>query len=205
MNSLLSSNIKIVLLLTVLSVSHTFSQVNEDFSWVKKEQIKTVQITSSEESDRKEVEEIFEYNLNGSLVRYELTEGWFKYIKEFNHQGFIELEAELVRFDSELFFDTANVTYYEYDGERIKKEISREFVVMKGDTTEELSEPEGAVEDEWETRVPTTLAIVQDKSAQLDEDGLPCCNEVENEDTTTNINESNTILGNIIPTDPETP
>lgn len=69
---------------------------------------------------------------------------------------------------------------------------------------EELSEPEGAVEDEWETRVPTTLAIVQDKSAQLDEDGLPCCNVVENEDTTTNINESNTILGNIIPTDPET-
>lgn len=139
MNSLLSSNIKIVLLLSVLSVSHTFSQVNDDFSWVNKKQIKTVKITSPEESDRKEFEEIFEYDLNGALVRHELIKGWLKYIKEFNHQGFIELEAELVRFDSELFFDTADVTYFEYDDERIKKKISQKFDALKGGTSKELS------------------------------------------------------------------
>jgi len=113
--------------------------VNEDFSWVKKEQIKTVQITSTEESDRKEFEEFFEYDSNGALVRYELTEGWFKYIKEFNNQGFIKLEAELVRFDGEPFFDTADVTYFKYDYERIKRENRREFAAMKGDMEEKLS------------------------------------------------------------------
>jgi len=64
---------------------------------------------------------------------------------------------------------------------------------------EELEEIEGEVENEWETRVPTTLAIVQDKSAKLTEEGLPCCHEVENEEYTTNIKESDYILHNIIP------
>lgn len=68
---------------------------------------------------------------------------------------------------------------------------------------EELQETEGVVEGEWETRVPTTLAIVQDKSAKLEEEGLPCCHEVENEDTTTNIKESDYILHNIIPVEPQ--
>ena len=43
---------------------------------------------------------------------------------------------------------------------------------------EELQEIEGFVEDEWETRVPTTLTIVQGDSVLLD-DGLPCCKDVE--------------------------
>lgn len=64
---------------------------------------------------------------------------------------------------------------------------------------EEMEEVDGWVEEEWETRVPTTLAIVQDKSAKLMEEGLPCCHEVENDDTTTNIKESDEILGNILP------
>lgn len=123
----------------LLSVSPTFSQVNEDFSWVKKNQIKTVKITSPEDSERKEFEEIFEYDLNGALVRHELTEDIFKKIKEFNSQGLIELDAELVRFDGELYFDTSDVTYYEYEEDRIKKEITLKFDVWKGDRTTELS------------------------------------------------------------------
>jgi len=122
-----------------LSASNTFSQVNEDFSWVKKEQIKKVQFTSTEESNRKEFEEIFEYDSNGALVRHELTEGWFKYVKEFNPQGFIELDAELLRLESKLFFDTADVTYHQYEGDRIKKETMRGFNIMKEDSTKKLS------------------------------------------------------------------
>lgn len=40
--------------------------------------------------------------------------------------------------------------------------------------TEELLSPEGEVEGTWETRVPTSLTIIQAKSAALDEGGLPC-------------------------------
>jgi len=45
---------------------------------------------------------------------------------------------------------------------------------------EELQEPEGEIEETWETRVPTTLTIVQQNSAPLNENGLPCY--CENED-----------------------
>ncbi|MCW3074672.1 MAG: uncharacterized protein JWP69_1741 [Flaviaesturariibacter sp.] len=64
---------------------------------------------------------------------------------------------------------------------------------------EEMQTLEGAVEEEWETRVPTSLAIVQDKSAKLEEEGLPCCHKVENEETTTNISGSENILEIIKP------
>jgi hypothetical protein len=40
---------------------------------------------------------------------------------------------------------------------------------------EEMQTIEGTVEEEWETRVPTTLAIIQGKSAYLEQEGLPCC------------------------------
>lgn len=60
---------------------------------------------------------------------------------------------------------------------------------------------EELVEEEWETRVPTSLAIVQDKSAKLEEEGLPCCHKVDDE-YTTNIRESDEILGNIVPVEP---
>ena len=52
---------------------------------------------------------------------------------------------------------------------------------------EEMQTPTGIVEEEWETRVPTSLAIIQGKSAFLGEEGLPCCNHIENNSTTTNI------------------
>jgi hypothetical protein len=51
---------------------------------------------------------------------------------------------------------------------------------------EEMQTVAGVVEDEWETRVPTTLAIIQGKSAYLEEEGLPCCNDIK-KDKTTNI------------------
>lgn len=39
---------------------------------------------------------------------------------------------------------------------------------------EDLQTEDGEVESTWETRVPTSLTIVQAKSAFLDEEGLPC-------------------------------
>lgn len=64
---------------------------------------------------------------------------------------------------------------------------------------EELQTIEGTLEDTWESRVPTTLAIIQGKSAYLEEEGLPCCHE----DDGNNITPSENILGNILP--PSTP
>lgn len=52
---------------------------------------------------------------------------------------------------------------------------------------EEMQTVEGTVEESWETRVPTTLAIIQGKSAYLEQESLPCCHVVENEETTTKI------------------
>ena len=48
---------------------------------------------------------------------------------------------------------------------------------------EEMQEIEGVVEEEWQTTVPTSLTIVQNQSAQLDEGGLPCCDDVESPET----------------------
>ena len=52
---------------------------------------------------------------------------------------------------------------------------------------EEMQTPTSIVEEEWETRVPTSLAIIQGKSAFLEEEGLPCCNHIENKESTSNI------------------
>ncbi len=64
---------------------------------------------------------------------------------------------------------------------------------------EELQTIEGTVEEEWETRVPTSLAIIQGKSAYLDQEGLPCCHEVVSDGTTTGILGSDNILEIIKP------
>ncbi len=47
---------------------------------------------------------------------------------------------------------------------------------------EELAEIEGFVEEEWQTRVPTELTLVQGKSVYLEDEGLPCCEGID-EDT----------------------
>jgi hypothetical protein len=44
---------------------------------------------------------------------------------------------------------------------------------------------EGKVEDEWETIVPTALTIIQGKSAYLENEGLPCCENKEHSDIKT--------------------
>lgn len=67
---------------------------------------------------------------------------------------------------------------------------------------EELQTVEGEVEKEWETRVPTTLAIIQGKSAYLEQEGLPCCHDVENEKTTSNIIKSEAVLQLLEPNGP---
>ena len=56
---------------------------------------------------------------------------------------------------------------------------------------EEMQVIEGEVEDEWETRVPTSLTMIQKDTVGLNETGLPCCdfvlnNEEEDEDDYTN-------------------
>jgi hypothetical protein len=45
---------------------------------------------------------------------------------------------------------------------------------------QEMQTIDGEIESEWETRVPTTLVIIQGKSAYLQQEGLPCCNESVN-------------------------
>ncbi len=59
---------------------------------------------------------------------------------------------------------------------------------------DELEEPESFVEDEWQTRVPTTLTLIQGDSAFLKGEGLPCCDKVTGEDET-GIDGSKALLG----------
>lgn len=60
---------------------------------------------------------------------------------------------------------------------------------------EELQEIEGVVEEAWETRVPTSLTIVQGRSVYLDDEGLPCCHHITEQDVETRLEPSDTILG----------
>lgn len=65
--------------------------------------------------------------------------------------------------------------------------------------TEEMDHLTPNVEEEWETRVPTNLAIVQKRSAALKEEGLPCCKKVNSNEFTSNIHGDGTILQIIKP------
>ena len=60
---------------------------------------------------------------------------------------------------------------------------------------EELEEPESFVEEEWQTRIPTTLTLIQGDSAFLHGEGLPCCNKIESENEGTGIGKSEALLG----------
>ncbi len=62
---------------------------------------------------------------------------------------------------------------------------------------EELQEIEGFVEEEWQSRVPTELTIVQGDSVFLKEEGLPCCEHIENSESTTNLIGSTNVLSGI--------
>lgn len=64
----------------------------------------------------------------------------------------------------------------------------------------ELQELEGFVEDEWQTRVPTTLTILQGKSVYLEDEALPCCNKLDEVHVDTLLRPSNAILGQKTPT-----
>jgi len=48
---------------------------------------------------------------------------------------------------------------------------------------DEMQVIEGAVEDEWETRVPTSLTMIQKDTVGLNETGLPCCDFVLNNES----------------------
>ncbi len=58
---------------------------------------------------------------------------------------------------------------------------------------EELAEVEGFVEEEWQTRAPTSLTIIQGNSVYLDDEGLPCCDKY---DDTNKLIGSTAVLGN---------
>jgi hypothetical protein len=60
---------------------------------------------------------------------------------------------------------------------------------------EELMEVEGFVDQEWQTRVPTTLTIVQGKSVYLEDESLPCCDAEEEAGVDTLLRPSTAILG----------
>jgi hypothetical protein len=64
---------------------------------------------------------------------------------------------------------------------------------------QEMQTVEGVIESEWETRVPTTLVIIQGKSAYLQQEGLPCCNELINNNPTNDIISSENTLQLITP------
>ena len=55
---------------------------------------------------------------------------------------------------------------------------------------EELKNPTYYVEETWETRVPTTLTVIQNGSIGLAAEGLPCCHD----DESTGISQTNTVL-----------
>ncbi|HYF30362.1 MAG TPA: hypothetical protein VD993_04530 [Chitinophagaceae bacterium] len=59
---------------------------------------------------------------------------------------------------------------------------------------EEIMELEGFVEEEWQSRVPTALTIVQGDSVYLEDEGLPCCSHIENAETTTHLVGSTNVL-----------
>lgn len=59
---------------------------------------------------------------------------------------------------------------------------------------EEMQTIQGATEKEWETRVPTSLTIIQSKSAILDQEALPCCELSEDGTTTSTIVMSTDVL-----------
>ncbi|MEN1729430.1 MAG: hypothetical protein AAGJ52_13420, partial [Pseudomonadota bacterium] len=60
---------------------------------------------------------------------------------------------------------------------------------------EELQEIEGFVEDQWETRIPTTLTVVQGDSVLLEEGGLPCCDDIGLSEEDQTLKSVSTILG----------
>ena len=60
---------------------------------------------------------------------------------------------------------------------------------------EELEEPNGFVEEEWQTRVPTTLTLIQGDSAFLQGEGLPCCPDINADGKKTGIVNSKALLG----------
>jgi hypothetical protein len=60
---------------------------------------------------------------------------------------------------------------------------------------EELKEPEGFVGREWQTRVPTSLTIVQGNSVYLEDEGLPCCAAITEQQIDTKLRGSDAILG----------
>ncbi len=59
---------------------------------------------------------------------------------------------------------------------------------------DELQEIKGMVEDEWPTRLPTTLTIVQGDSVYLRDEGLPCCERIGDNDVQTLLEGSQNIL-----------
>jgi len=63
---------------------------------------------------------------------------------------------------------------------------------------EELQEVEGFVGQEWQTRVPTTLTIIQGNSVYLEDEGLPCCDRLVESAVDTRLRPSTALLGGTV-------
>lgn len=46
---------------------------------------------------------------------------------------------------------------------------------------DELAEVPGVIGEEWQTRVPTSLTVIQSESVALEQSGLPCCDQINDE------------------------
>ncbi len=117
-------------------------------------------------------------------------------------QAFLQSSMSRVVVPIRLQFASA-FSYYMETGEI---DLTNSFVAGSiNDThlsiTEELqnADTETILEQEWETRVPTSLAIIQGKSAYLNQEGLPCCTAVENSETTSTVQVSTDVLQLINP------
>lgn len=64
---------------------------------------------------------------------------------------------------------------------------------------EDLQTSKGVVEEEWESRVPSTLTVIQASSVGLDESGLPCCEDILGGGTSSLIESTQTLQRDSIP------
>lgn len=118
---------------------------------------------------------------------YAKTNAWKDLIKEPEDgdpifQSFLQSGMARVVVPVRAGFETA-VNWYEatgeiWEGQGMVSDINDELYLS---VAEELTDPVGVpIGEPWKTQVPSSLTIVQGKSVFLDEEGLPChleCNE----------------------------
>ncbi len=93
-------------------------------------------------------------------------------------QSFLRSGMSRVVVPVTLGFEEA-VTYYinsgeVWNGNKLVVDSDSDIYVS---IVDEMTASKGIVEDEWETRVPTSLTLIQSDTVSLQASGLPCCHE----------------------------